>query len=582
MSDANRGGGGGRARVRRGLPVLFLVVSLGVAGFGALEAYRAQRSHRATATGVLTDYGDFAAWSYQQRLSELIGASLERSFAIARQNSVFTAGTATEQCLELLLEDPYREAACACPPGLAGRYSFFTRLGDGPAAAQWAGERPTPALQARVVDAVRAHARRVHRDDWPFGLLHVDEGAGPLLAYVRLRSRPYLSPDLAGVADTLVYAFEVDRAKLARLFAGALGDEVLLPPVLTRGRPNHEVIQVEVTDPGGRVLFASRPGGEHTFPAEGELRAMLGGGTVRASVLPEAAAQLVIGGLPESHTPELLLIFALAGALAAAAIVQIRRENRLAILRQDFVASVSHELRTPLAQVRLFTETLRLGRAHNDEQRLWALDSIGRETLRLSHLVENILHFSRAERGLVSPEREPVDVSAELGEALAAFRPLVPAHRASFELDAPEGLVAEVHRDAFRQVVLNFLDNAVRYGRSGQTVRVIGAREGHLVRIAVEDEGPGVPPPERERIFEPFQRGAGAVGSVVVGSGIGLSVVRQIVRAHGGRVRVEDAPGGGARFVVELPNERTARDRHFRSAARETRPRNGGSEAEVA
>ena len=112
-------------------------------------------------------------------------------------------------------------------------------------------------------------------------------------------------------------------------------------------------------------------------------------------------------------------------------------------------------------------------------------------------------------------------------------------------------------------MVLNLLDNAVRYGPGGQTILVEGKREGGVVRIAVEDEGPGVPMTDRDRIFEPFRRGDHSIGTVVVGSGIGLSVVREIVDAHGGSVWVEDAPGGGARFVFELPELKTARAPHF-------------------
>jgi signal transduction histidine kinase len=118
-----------------------------------------------------------------------------------------------------------------------------------------------------------------------------------------------------------------------------------------------------------------------------------------------------------------------------------------------------------------------------------------------------------------------------------------------------------MHAESFQQVLLNLLDNAMKYGPAGGAVRVTaalapGAPGGGRVRVAVEDEGPGVEPAERERIWEPFRRGARAVGSVAVGSGIGLAVVREIVALHEGRAWVEDAPNGGARFVVELPGWR--------------------------
>lgn len=202
---------------------------------------------------------------------------------------------------------------------------------------------------------------------------------------------------------------------------------------------------------------------------------------------------------------------------------------------------------------RYVTETLRLGRTKSEEQKDWALTNIDRETRRLSSLVENILHFSRAERGIQALDREPTDLAAGVRDAIASFEPLLSTQSATIASEVPDGLVAEIHSDSMRQVVLNLLDNAVRYGPAGQTIRVRGSRDQDHVRIQVDDEGCGVPADERDLIFDAFQRGEGAVGTVVVGSGIGLAVVKEIVTAHHGRTWVEDAPSGGARFVVEIP-----------------------------
>jgi signal transduction histidine kinase len=188
------------------------------------------------------------------------------------------------------------------------------------------------------------------------------------------------------------------------------------------------------------------------------------------------------------------------------------------------------------------------------------LDNIDREALRLTHLVENILQYSRSERGVATGAMEPADLGAEARGAVRDFAPLVPAGRASIRVETSTPLFAEIHRDSIRQVVLNFLDNAVRYGPAGQTVHVRAERTADgAVRIVVDDQGDGVPPAERRAVFEPFRRGEGRVGSAVAGSGIGLAVVKEIAAAHGGRAWVEDAPGGGARFAFEIPALETAR-----------------------
>lgn len=566
--DSSTRGSGGRdgegvRRWGRSLPVAFLLLSLAVAGFGALEAYRAQQSHHQTAQALLTDYSEFAAWSYERSSWELLRAAINEHLSVAYQNSQFAQGHATQQCLIQILE-PVRNAACDCGLRIAGAYSFFTRLGEPVSESMWGGELPESMEQTIIVEAVQKHAREEYGDDWQFAVTHVPEvHSTKIVAYTLLESPTIITAELEQQRDTLLYGFEIDPVRLASVYDMALSESGLLPATFTASRRNDEVIGVEVVSPGGTVIYSSSPGMEMPYAAPVDRHALFGGGVIRASVLPDVAGELIIGGLPRDRTGVLSLIFSLAAALAVLALLQLRREDQLALLRQDFVASVSHELRTPLAQVRLFTETLRLGRTKTEEQRSWALENIDRETRRLSNLVENILHFSRGERGVQQLDREPADVGAEVEEALRSFAPLLPARKGTLEAAIPEGLVAEVHADSIRQIVLNLLDNAVRYGRDGQTIRVSGERVDDVVRLFVDDEGPGVPVPERQRIFEPFRRGEGSLGTVVVGSGIGLAVVDQLITAHDGRVWVEDAPGGGARFAFELPALHTPLAHHF-------------------
>jgi signal transduction histidine kinase len=123
-----------------------------------------------------------------------------------------------------------------------------------------------------------------------------------------------------------------------------------------------------------------------------------------------------------------------------------------------------------------------------------------------------------------------------------------------------EDAVARLDRGGFRQVLLNFLENAVKYGPAGQTITTVATRQGDTVQVRVIDEGPGVPAAQRERIWEPYYRLDREIDRVVGGSGIGLSVVRGLVARHGGRTWMEDAPGGGARFVAEFPAASMAAD----------------------
>jgi signal transduction histidine kinase len=231
----------------------------------------------------------------------------------------------------------------------------------------------------------------------------------------------------------------------------------------------------------------------------------------------------------------------------------VRRERQLVRARQEFVASVSHELRTPLAQVRAIAETLRLGRARSDAERERWLGVIDREARRLGDLVENIILYSHLERAEFRVHLEPVDLSALVDDAVRAYEPFAASRRARLALEVAPSLTAPADAHALRQVLVNLLDNALKYGPVGQTITVALAPAGSSrARLTVADEGPGVPAADRERVWRPFTRLERA-GSTAPGTGLGLAVVRALARQHGGDAWVDAAPGGGAAFVVELP-----------------------------
>jgi len=262
----------------------------------------------------------------------------------------------------------------------------------------------------------------------------------------------------------------------------------------------------------------------------------------------------VIGGLPRSRLPLLVALFALTAGLIVIALFQLRREYDLSALRTDFVSGVSHELRTPLAQIRMFAETLMLGRVRSHEERERSLEIIDQEARRLTHLVENLLHFSRSERQSLRVAPVPLVLGPAIRAVLESFSPLADTRHVRLAMHLTDGLVARVDEGALRQMLLNLLDNAVKYGADGQTVTVGTERAlTDRVQLWVQDQGPGIPDSDRERIWDQFWRLERDRGSAVAGTGIGLSVVRELAALHRGRVWVETAPGGGARFVIELP-----------------------------
>lgn len=220
----------------------------------------------------------------------------------------------------------------------------------------------------------------------------------------------------------------------------------------------------------------------------------------------------------------------------------VRGELRLAKLKSDFVSGVSHELKTPLTSIRMFAEMLESGRAPDiaEYHRL-----IHQESLRLSRLVENVLDFARIEEGrktFAFSERSLNDLAASAGRG---FR------REGVDLELklpPEPVVARVDGDAVVGAILNLLENAVKYGGGKIELELtVGGK------ISVRDHGPGIPPGERERIFDKFYRGASAQSGPTGGAGLGLYLVRHTMAAHGGSVSVESEVGEGSRFTLKFP-----------------------------
>lgn len=250
----------------------------------------------------------------------------------------------------------------------------------------------------------------------------------------------------------------------------------------------------------------------------------------------------------------LLLMALTVGALARTA----RRSERLARQQIEFVAAVSHELRTPVSVIGAAAENLADGLVVDPSRVKQYGARIQTESRRLGDTVERVLLYAGIEAGHAVGHRTALSVGTLVGDAIAASQSAIADAGVTMDVDIPDGLPPVlVDAPALRSCVANLIVNAIKYGGADRRVRVKASagqgRKGTDVRIAVTDHGLGIPASDLPHIFEPFYRGKEAQARQIHGNGLGLSIVKGIVEAHGGRVTVQTAAGAGSTFVVHLP-----------------------------
>ena len=235
----------------------------------------------------------------------------------------------------------------------------------------------------------------------------------------------------------------------------------------------------------------------------------------------------------------------------------IGRESEAARLQSDFVAAVSHEFRTPLTSMRQFTYLLSEGRVSNEEERSKYYEALGRGTQRLTRLVENLLDFGRLEAGTHGYNMKPIRAKEWIDHITAEFQEEVERRGYHVELawNASEGSLLMADEAALGRALWNLLDNAAKYSPESKTIWVEGRSGAGWLTVSVRDRGVGIPEKEHRRIFRKFVRGTVPPGHTFRGTGLGLALVQQIVRAHRGTVRVESKVGEGSTFSIRLPEQ---------------------------
>ena len=348
----------------------------------------------------------------------------------------------------------------------------------------------------------------------------------------------------------VVYGAQLD---LARVTAGLR--EFARPPA-----PMDGDIVVQLLDDMERPVTEGRLEGERTPFVTAGIGPMLPHWKVAVFLadphqLPRAAGTL-------KWTLSLIVVVMIGAILAGGGLIvlDLRRQLLLARQKTDFVSNVSHELKTPLTSIRMFSELLGEGKVQNETQQKQFLSIINSETARLTRLINNVLDFARMERGEKRYDFARCDLREIVRNTVDSYRPQLEASGLGVHLALPDTeVVTNGDGDALAQVLVNLLSNAEKYAGAGKEVRIelgLQGKPGEFpcqAELRVLDRGPGVPRGCEEKIFEQFYRAHDSLSSGVQGSGLGLTLARQIARAHGGDLRCEERKEGGSAFVLTLP-----------------------------
>lgn len=536
-----------RDRIRTGIISVLLFVSLMMMGLLSHQTYQAVTSQRQLARDVLQDYAALAADEFGRRYAQV---TLSGFFPVL--------GSISQVPLETILPSPEALSDFASESERdrerLTQATELARLLFRYAPDNGAMEVSGGVLSDSVYDSLQDHLLTITNSEQtadPFRSFHTRvDGADYNFIY-------------ASFSERSVVGFLVDMQTLTEWLDYFVELGPLLPASLMDDQ-SEVVVHGQLLDAEGGLIYEVGKAGKDMVtssrPMSNRVPVLFGGITISTALNRETASRLIIGGLPGSRLPlvygstaaVLGVMWTVAALMMAMALVMLRRERQLAHLRADFISRVSHELRTPLAQIRMFAETLLLDRVRSDDERRRSLSVIDKEANRLSHLVENVLQFSRGERGRLELNKAVQPITPLVRELVDRFRPLMRDRELVIAADVDEALQVELDPEAFSQMFGNLIDNALKYSPAGEPISVSLHGKPGRVLVAVEDRGPGIPEAERQRIWEPYYRADVGDGLEIAGSGIGLAVVQELARLHNAETSVGYSELGGARFVIDF------------------------------
>lgn len=329
----------------------------------------------------------------------------------------------------------------------------------------------------------------------------------------------------------------------------------MLPSVLSPVKNNHN-IRFMMRNQADQLLWQSQSefgdDNRHVITIDDDYGSLFEGFTMTAAIDSSLAASLIIGGLPKSQIPQLLLMI---GAALIAMLTTLWLQRKTHLLNQQkeqFIARASHELRTPLTQIRLFAETLELGREKNLAKQQNYLNIIHRESIRLSQLVDNILHQQLIQQSQIKTHTERVQIQKFLTDLIAEQKILWQQKSIQVNFQSTDDLMVNTDPNLLKQILINVLDNAVKFGPDQQIIDIKTYTHNSFITIKITDQGPGIPESQINMLLQRYTRLSRDEHRGINGNGLGLSITNHLLQELDGQLHFEH-PEIGLTVVIKLP-----------------------------
>lgn len=486
-----------------------------------------------------SEYGNYVAQIATRSVEDAFWEQEQLNMVSARLDPPRNPAEVANFLKDLLKENPhYLQAFFVVPEGLVQYWQTDPER-----------TKPFRPLPAWILDPIRATLRT--DTGMPSGLnqLASPDSLPPVqVTYFTLHA------DAGELLGAVGVVWDLDFIKRnAAFFERNLALRVAQRADIFRGAIFRSPVAISILDETGHAFYSTAPRTGSGFIARLPFQRVLTFYTVGVELSDNRFDSWVHSVVRTS----VALILSMFLVIVLAVVFSLRfvfHEIELAELKSTLVSNVSHELKTPLALIRLFSETLQMGRAESPEKEKEFLRIIHKESERLTHLIDNVLDLGRIEQDRKTYSMRPTDLLEVVNETVEAYRFQLQQQGFTLVTDLEPGLPpVSADPDALTQALLNLMDNAIKYSPREKHLKVALGREDGQAVISVQDRGIGIPPREQRRIFDMFYRAERGLVHSVKGSGLGLSLVRHIVEAHGGAIRVESRPGYGSTFSITLP-----------------------------